>query len=569
MTALLLVALLMQARDATAARPTPAGSAALGGVVTTTSAAGKQPLRRAVLTIAGTGINGARQVVTDDAGKFVVERLSAGRFTLTVEKPGYLRTHYGSRRPGRPPGTPIALIEGQRWLDLSIDVPRGGVIDGTVLDENGSPIASSQVIAQQVAFVAGERRLLSAGGSGPAQSVTDDLGHYRLFGLPPGDYIVRAIGGAMRVPMLAESEFKAVERQLQTGRVEPLPAAPVMVRDASYFPNASGSASAQIVTLGLSEERAGVDIVNAPVPTFTIEFNAVGPAGRPILGASIGMAVVTTRSMYTSPGGVLVDQAGRGRVTGLSAGRYLFFGSGRETDEPGAPTYWASAEVDVNGADAAAMVQFMPGSRVSGRLKPIAGALPALPSGARVQLNPAPLISGTMRGATTAAVNPDGTFAFTNVAPGRYRIELGGVIGWKPSSAMYQNADTLDDPLDVQPGLDVGDLSVTITDQASEISGIVTDRAGRPTPEFSVIVFSADRALWSSPRRNSGIVRIGTDGRYKVPSLPAGSYYLAVVNDIDANQIGDPIFLEQLMTGAVPIRLTDGQKVVQDLKIGG
>jgi len=41
------------------------------------------------------------------------------------------------------------------------------------------------------------------------------------------------------------------------------------------------------------------------------------------------------------------------------------------------------------------------------------------------------------------------------------------------------------------------------------------------------------------------------------------------VTDVDPLQATDPVFLEQLMSVAVPIRLADGQKVVQDLKIGG
>lgn len=570
MTSLLLVAVLLQVRDATAVRPAAAGTALLGGVVTTSVANGKVPLRRAIVTISGTGLYGPRQVVTDDSGNFIVDGLAPGRFTLTVEKPGYLKTHYGSKRPGRPPGTPIALIEGQRWLDLAIDVPRGGVIDGVVRDENGAPIASSQVIAQQVAFVAGERRLLSAGGSGPSNAVTDDRGHYRLYGLPPGDYVVRASGGAMRVPVLTDAEFKAVETQLRTGRVEPPLNAPVLVRDFSYFPAASNSVMAEVVSLGASEERLGIDIVNTPVPTFAVEFNAVGPGGRPLIAASIGMAIVTTRSTYTSPGGVPVDAAGKGRVSGLPPARYLFFGSARETDESGARSVWLNQEVDLNGANVSTTLQFVEGTRVAGRLQPTPGeSLPALGAGARVQLNAAPVIPGTLTGTPSASVNADGTFVFTNVPPNRYRIEVGGVPGWTPSRAMYQNMDTLDDPLDVLAGIPVEGLAVTMSGQQTEISGIVTDRAGRPTPEFSVMVFSADRALWSSPRRNSGVVRIGTDGRYRVAALPAGDYYLAIVNDIDATQVTDPMFLEQLMTGAVSIRLADGQKLVQDLKIGG
>jgi hypothetical protein len=121
---LLLLTLIFQVRDTTFARPAPVAAAVLGGVVTTSTAGGKLPLRRAIVTVSGTGINGVRQVVTDDAGKFVIDGLAPGRFNVSAEKPGFLKTYYGSKRPGRPPGALIAVIDGQRQLDLAIDVPR-------------------------------------------------------------------------------------------------------------------------------------------------------------------------------------------------------------------------------------------------------------------------------------------------------------------------------------------------------------------------------------------------------------------------------------------------------------
>jgi hypothetical protein len=108
-----------------------------------------------------------------------------------------------------------------------------------------------------------------------------------------------------------------------------------------------------------------------------------------------------------------------------------------------------------------------------------------------------------------------------------------------------------------------------VTDTLTEIGGLVTDGAGRPTPELSVLVFSQQRNLWSSPRRFSGPARISTDGRYHIVGLPPGDYLLAVVNDLEPRQATDPVILEQLMTGAIAIHLAEGQKVVQDLKVGG
>src|SRR5438874_2620413 len=56
-----------------------------------------RPLRRVTLTLSGEART-ARQTITDDSGRFVFDRLPAGRYTLIAEKPGFVRAFYGSRR---------------------------------------------------------------------------------------------------------------------------------------------------------------------------------------------------------------------------------------------------------------------------------------------------------------------------------------------------------------------------------------------------------------------------------------------------------------------------------------
>lgn len=573
MSVLLLLALVLQTpRDSPAQRPTPAGTAVIGGVVVTGDGGARTPLRRAIVSIAGTDINGVRQAVTDETGHFVFDQLAPGRFTLTVEKPGYLKTYFGSRQPGRAPAASIALIAGQKLLDVAIRVPRGAIVDGTVRDEHGAAIASSQVSVQQMVYVMGERQFVGVPG-GHDLAVTDDRGHYRIWGLPPGEYTVRASSGGPSTPILTEAEFKAVEIQAQTGRMPPpgaRVAGPQMQRGMVYLPGVPDVVNAQTITLGLGEERTGVDLVSAPVASFNIEYTGIGPGGRPIAQAAMGLASLSRQSIWASMGFFRPDASGKGVVRGVPAGRYLFFGRGAESDDPNAAVYWVEAEVDVNGADATGVtLQFLPGPRVSGKLQSTGAALPALGTGARAQLNPAPAIQGITASTPTATVDPEGNFTFFNVPPGRYRFELGGVPGWSPVAATYQNVDTLDVPLEVRQSADIQGLAVSVTDRLTEISGLITDATGRPTPELSVLVFSQDRALWTSPRRFSGATRIASDGKYRISGLPPGNYFLAVVADVDPLQSTDPVFLEQLMTGAVSIRLADGQKVVQDLKIGG
>src|SRR4029079_14504062 len=117
-------------------------TALLAGRVTTDDANGA-PVRRAIVTLAGTGTPAGVRLATDSDGRFAFPDLPAGRYTLTAEKPGFVKTFYGSTRPGRGPTAPIVLAAGERQSSIAIALVRGAVIAGTVVDENGSPLSGS------------------------------------------------------------------------------------------------------------------------------------------------------------------------------------------------------------------------------------------------------------------------------------------------------------------------------------------------------------------------------------------------------------------------------------------
>jgi hypothetical protein len=54
-----------------------------------------------------------------------------------------------------------------------------------------------------------------------------------------------------------------------------------------------------------------------------------------------------------------------------------------------------------------------------------------------------------------------------------------------------------------------------------------------------------------------------------VASLPAGTYYLAALTDVDPEERFDGAFLEQVAAGALTISLADGETRLQDLKLAG
>ena len=109
-----------------------------------------------------------------------------------------------------------------------------------------------------------------------------------------------------------------------------------------------------------------------------------------------------------------------------------------------------------------------------------------------------------------------------------------------------------------------------MTDQPTEVSGTVFDQLGRPTPEYAVFVFAADRSFWTTaPRRQSGAVKPDSAGRFVIRDLPPGEYYIAVLIDADPGDLNEPSFLEQLIPSSIRITLGEGDRKAQDLRLGG
>ena len=565
------------ARDATPQRSTAAGSASLGGVVMLDGASSATPIRRAIVTLTGTGITTSRQLLTDDQGRFVFTGLAAGRFSLTAEKPAYVKAFYGSTRPGRPPGTPIAVGDGQQIKDISIALQKGASISGRVVEESGAPVASAQVTVELVSYVNGQRRGTRPF-AGSSTVVTDDRGVYRAYGLPPGEYLIRgagggALGGALR--LVTAADIDAAAREVAGGARSQTPSAPpaipLLARVTSFHPGVAEIASAQTVTVRAGEDRAGVDIVSRIVRVSRAGGMALTPTGQPAQNISVGIANVSTGTLNSSMGIVRADVNGRFSAGTLAPGRWMLFGRAAEPNTPSdAPfPWWGSVEFVIGEQDVTDLVlAFSEGSTVAGRLVFSGVGKPPDPSRLRVTITSVPAIPGAGPPSVSATPAADGTFVLKAVPAGKYRVSMAAAAGWVLHAGTNGAVDVIDAPLEVTSGQDAS-ITLTMTDRTTEISGTLRDQLGRPAPEYSVLVFSADRAHWgTAPRRTSGLVKLATDGSYRVTGLPPGDYILCVVTDVEPSQLGDPTLLEQLMQAGVRVTLADGERKTQDFKIG-
>src|SRR5206468_2916665 len=138
-----------------------------------------------------------------------------------------------------------------------ITLVRHGAVEGRIVDENGDPVDGVSVTALQIRFKGARRRLVAAPGVVPRR--TNELGRYRVYGLPPGDYFMSADidkAGTDDVPGYATA----------------------------YFPGTVAPGEARAVRVGLAENVTNVDFPLVPIGTARITGTTVTSAGEPFQG---------------------------------------------------------------------------------------------------------------------------------------------------------------------------------------------------------------------------------------------------------------------------------------------
>ena len=249
----------MPPRDNMAA---PTGTARISGRVVAADTG--SPIRRAQINVNSREAQFNRSVTTDSEGRYELSSLPAGRYRLFVNKAGYVTLEYGQARPFEA-GKPLDIADAQALDKIDFSLPRGSAITGRITDEFGDPITDVQVEALRYQFVNGERQLVNAGRS----AQTDDLGGYRIFGLMPGDYIVRA---SMRPNMPGAPRAADVEPIGYPG---------------TYYPGVSDISQAQTVTAVLGQELSSIAFALVPARLSRISGTVMGSDGRPLAGAMV------------------------------------------------------------------------------------------------------------------------------------------------------------------------------------------------------------------------------------------------------------------------------------------
>jgi hypothetical protein len=428
------------------------------------NAATGDPVRRASVSVRRPGQ--VYTVETNSSGGFRVDGLTAGAFTLSVSRAGYLPAG----------GREFEIGYESRISGIVVSLTPVAVISGRVVDPDGDPISGVTVRAMAYAYVEGRRQLRIA-----RSTASDDRGLYRLFDLTPGRYFIQA------------------------SRAGGSPGNRVF----GYHPAASEIEGAAAVHAAPGVEARGTDVLARALGLHTVRariLDANGPLRfrlPPDPAAPIVFAMLTPKSVEERPAGFSM----RGEVweaKEVPPGRYVF--TARVASRGGPVSMFARREIEVTGGDVEFSVTVTPPFPVRGKVVGISDV-----DGATVRLEAEAVTP------ITGKPSADGSFELKNVPPDTYFVRV-------PGEGFYVHSIRLGDrtldsqKVDLAPG--APPLTIRLADDGAEIAGLVLDAEERPVAGATVVLEPV-AADWPDRLK---MLAADAHGNFRIHDVAPGDY---------------------------------------------
>ena len=281
-----------------------------------------------------------RPTSTDEDGKFDIDNIDAGAYSLMAYAPGYV-TVLGLSIDG-------AVQRYYRPGDfVSIRLVKGGVITGTVTNDAGMPIVGMRVRADRVRDSQGKRVQRRA--PDPMQMMeewkTDDRGIYRIYGLEPGAYVVSAGGKA----------FVSFQEEGYAGDIT------------TYYPSSTRDTATEVRVAG-GQESSGIDIRYRDGQGYAMSGTIAGsasPASQEVIIVMVSQASTGTVESMTVVPPFLPNRSFS--FYGMAEGEY--YATAVSAGEKGASAASPPKLVKVKGADVTGIeLALAPLGSIAGRL---------------------------------------------------------------------------------------------------------------------------------------------------------------------------------------------------------
>ena len=254
---------------------------------------------------------------TDSDGRFLLKDLVPGRYRFAANRAGFVTQSYKAK--GTDEGAVLSLRPGERVSDVLFRMMVSGVVTGRVTNEDGEPMVSAQIVALQRPS---EEELEDEGRSASrkwrlqavSSAQTDDRGQYRIFGLKPGEYYLKAADSSEpdRNTLVDEGSWI---RDILGSEYAP-----------AYYPGVAQASQAQVVSVKAGDE-VQADIFMQRAKTVEIAGHVIGRDG-PAKNTWVNLKLAADD--FGIDRQTTTDEKGSFELKGVPPGSYVIFAYQRD-----------------------------------------------------------------------------------------------------------------------------------------------------------------------------------------------------------------------------------------------
>jgi protocatechuate 3,4-dioxygenase beta subunit len=523
------------------AAQTKTGTATVSGRVTLKG----EPARgvMVVLQAQSQGAPNALRARADESGRFHFTGVSAGRYSVYAVAPGYVSpgdVSYGMR------GKSLILADGDKVENLDLEIKRGGVITGKVIDSQGRPVIEENINLTKLD--ANNRPMgpyfynVSSGYDGYR---TDDRGVYRIYGTPEGRYLV------------------------SVGYVESPGSATIISRREFYprvfYPDATSESDAKAIDVTEGSEASNIDLtVPDPKQTRDVSGRVVDAgSGQPVAGVEVVVGGVMGNGRYVGGYMGIGERSkpnGEFRLFGVAPGKRAILTLSDEASGGfiSDPVIIDIGEEEVTGVE----LKVRPGAAISGVVVIEGTNDPKI----QAKLSQISLTAAVMTSQNTAPptrsgyvrANADGSFHFGGLHPGKATISVSQAANARDlvMSRVERNGAPVSDGIDVEAGEHVTGVRVVLVRGPLAIRGELRV-VGGPAPAGCRFFVSPRRV--DQPMPNLPGAEVDARGQFAIENLPPGEYEIKVTPFFYPNgQPASPEILRRINSSVERVILSAG-----------
>ena len=445
---------------------------------------------------------------TDEDGRYKLTGLDMGRYLISAFTPTLVAPPNALALPGN---KPISVGDGEEIEGIDFELLPGGIVTGRVTDSQGRPLINERVTIHRL-DEQNHRQPLYLPNYHMFQ--TDDRGWYRLYGIPPGRYLLSAgvdlSRGTMRMGF--GSSFYPL----------------------AFHPDAADESLARAFDVTSGGETAGIDIVvGRPSKSYSATGRVIyADTGKPVVAVFCGCGPLSPdgKRMMGMSIGYHADSEGNVRLQGLMPGRYgAFCQSEGEGSYYSETTVFEIKDSDISGIE----IRIHTGGSINGQAAiegtddpAILAKLVRLQIYAYVQSDK--LNAPRMGGIT---IQPDGSFHIGGLSPGKARISFSPFsLNNKGFHLIRVEREGIDQSkgIEIKAGETISGVQIAFAYGNSRIRGQVNLQGGGLPGDIHCNITA--RRKGENPLQPTFPIETDDRGRFLIEGLMAGEYELIVTS---------------------------------------